>query len=110
MTTRIGEIITEKRTEIIEHWESEAKKSVSASGLSRSEVLNLVPVYLSSLAQQVSVPTYQECIDQKRLIDSHLSTRLRQGFNVHEIIEEFVALGRCISQTWLMYPPASRPD
>ena len=80
MTTTISRIIEQQHDDIIERWERQANKASAAKGLTHIELKNLLPVYLSSLVQRISLPTHQQSEDQKQLVANHLSTRLRQGF------------------------------
>jgi signal transduction histidine kinase len=43
-------------------------------------------------------------------VENHLATRLRQGFHLGEIVEEFSLLGRCIADQCFALPPQQRPD
>jgi signal transduction histidine kinase len=43
------------------------------------------------------------------LLESHLSSRLRAGFNLGEIVDEFGLLGRAITATWSHAAPRGRP-
>jgi len=110
MPTSISKIIEENSAEIITRFEVEARRSIGGKGLTRPELVNHLPIYLASLVQRVSRPTDQQAIDQKWLVDSHLASRLRQGFVLHEIINEFVILARCISEMWSSSPEAERPS
>jgi signal transduction histidine kinase len=108
--TSISKIIEENSAQIIGRFEVEARRSMVGKGLTRLELVNHLPNYLSSLVQRVSGPTTQQASDQKWLVDSQVASRLRQGFILHEIIDEFVILGRCIAETWSSSPEELRPS
>jgi len=101
----VGEIIERHRDEIIDRWAAQAKNSASGLGLSGPELRNLMPSYLSALAGG------ERSTEQLRQhLESHLSDRIRQGFDLSEIVEEFVVLDGCMVSLWATLPPALRPD
>src|SRR2546428_9864894 len=104
----VAAIVDQHRKEILELWEEEARKAASARGLTRPALMNLMPEYLSSLAQASDQELGQYTGRRRALVEHHLSSRLRLGFDLAEIIEEFALLGRCIARMWLA-APATRP-
>jgi signal transduction histidine kinase len=67
--------------------------------LSRPEIENLIPVYLRALSDagdELGMFTGK----RRELVESHLASRLRQGFQLASIIEEFALVGRCIASVW----------
>src|SRR6058998_86589 len=104
----VAAIVDQHRKEILELWEEEARKAESARGLTRPALINLMPEYLSSLAQASDQELGQYTGRRRALVEHHLSSRLRQGFDLAEIIEEFTLLGRCIARMWLA-APSTRP-
>ena len=104
----VAAIVDQHRKEILELWEEEARKAASARGLTRPALINLMPEYLSSLAQASDQELGQYTGRRRALVEHHLSSRLRQGFDLAEIIEEFALLGRCIARMWLA-APSTRP-
>jgi|GEM_PF-694408 len=106
----IAAIIDRHREEILELWSKQASKAASARGMSRPELVNIVADYLSSLAQAGDQQLGQFTGRRRSLVESHLSARLRQGFDLAEIIEELALLGRCIAMMWLAAPAENRPQ
>jgi len=47
---------------------------------------------------------------RRELIENHFSARLRQGFDLAEIIEEIAILGRTIRATWELAPAEQQPS
>lgn len=95
----LAEIIRSNHTKIIDRWTSEARKAAAARGLDRPEFQNLIPTYLLALADAGDeLGLFQG--QRRELVENHLSSRLRQGFQLAEIVEEFVLLGRCIASVW----------
>lgn len=96
---RLAEIIRAHHAQILELWTMRARKAAAARGLARPEFQNLFSAYLRSLAEAGDdLGRFQG--ERRHLVESHLSSRLRQGFQLAEIVEEFALLGRCIAATW----------
>ncbi|MGE6759786.1 ATP-binding protein [Corallococcus interemptor] len=105
----IAEVIRNQQSEIIQCWMDEATRAASARGLEQPEFRNIMPSYLASLAEARASGGSGDN-QQRRHVESHVSARLRQGFDVAEVVEEFAILGRCITQTWATAPPGEQPD
>ncbi|MHA7630879.1 sensor histidine kinase [Corallococcus sp. M7] len=105
----IAEVIRNHHSEIIQCWMDKATRAASARGLDQPEFRNIMPAYLASLAEARASGGSGDN-QQRRNVESHVSARLRQGFHVAEVVEEFAILGRCITQTWATAPPNERPD
>ncbi|AFE10327.1 sensor histidine kinase [Corallococcus coralloides DSM 2259] len=105
----VAENIRQHREEIIHGWSEQAAHAASARGLDGPEFKNIMPAYLASLADEEGLPG-AHANTRKALIESHVAARLRQGFNVAEVIEEFAILGRCITHAWANAPPEARPS
>jgi hypothetical protein len=100
MTTSIRKIIDENADRIVDSWEAEARRSVASDGLTRGEMVSRLPGFLASLLRSEDATTDPDLVSQRWIIDSHLADRLRQGFELPEMVEEFQILGRCIEATW----------
>ena len=109
MATSLRKIIEENADRIVEQWEVEARKSVAAQGLTRAELVNRLPAFLASLLRSEDASTDPNLVSQRWLIDSHLADRLRQGFELPEMVEEFHILGRCLEATWSGREDQERP-
>lgn len=95
----VAEIIRKHHAEILELWTSRAKKAAAARGLDRPEFQNVIPSYLLGLAEAGDdLGRFQG--KRRQQVENHVSSRLRQGFQLAEIVEEFALLGRCIAATW----------
>jgi signal transduction histidine kinase len=106
MTLR--ELIESHREWILDEWSDAVGTSVSARGLSRPELHNLIPAYLTLLARAPrAASTLTD--EQKRLIENHLSHRLRQGYELNEVLAEFARLGTVIAALIDQQPVAERP-
>ncbi|WP_375757339.1 RsbRD N-terminal domain-containing protein [Corallococcus exercitus] len=107
--TAPAENIRQHREEIIYRWSEQATRAASARGLDGPEFKNIMPAYLASLADEEGLPGAHASA-RKAHIESHVAARLRQGFNVAEVIEEFSILGRCITHVWGNVSPEDRPS
>lgn len=105
----IAEIIHQHEDEIMNRWVHEARAAASARGLSAVAMENLMPSYLSALAHEFEAGEVNQSARRRKHVQSHLSTRLRQGFDLAEIISEFVLLERLIVAMWSPLPPQEQP-
>ncbi|GEN11209.1 RsbT co-antagonist protein rsbRD N-terminal domain-containing protein [Myxococcus fulvus] len=105
----ISDVIHRHYDEIVRMWTEDATRAASARGLEAPELKNIMPTYLASLADGAGGPDAARA-ERRRYVESHVAARLRQGFHVAEVVEEFALLGRCISRMWADAPPAARPD
>src|SRR5947209_17722387 len=108
-TGSIATIIAEHHDEIVRLWTEESYRAASARGLTRPQFENLMPVFLSELAA-TGTEFGQLSGRQRDLIENHLSTRLRQGFDLAEIIDEIAILGHMVARMWATAPIEQRPD
>jgi hypothetical protein len=109
LATGIRRIIDENADRIVGEWEIEARKSLAAQGLTRAELVNRLPAFLASLLRSEDASADPNLVSQRWLIDSHLADRLRQGFELPEMVEEFHILGRCLEATWAGRDDTERP-
>ncbi len=98
----VSEHIARNHDAIIRCWLKQAAAVSSARGLAAPALQNLMPRYLESLHASGG--------DGHKHVESHFAARLRQGFLLTEIVEEFALLGRCIADSWAGAPPEERPD
>lgn len=83
--------IARHHAEILADWIHGAGELVAARGLSLPELTNIMPKYLSALAQ-----LDRDRRDRQLRIESHLSARLRAGYRLDDVLEELALLGRCV--------------
>lgn len=111
MPPRLRTIIDENAALVIERWEAVAIRTTGAESLTRTELVGRIPALLATLVlPEVETPSQADSMRQRWLIDSHLAARLRQGFELPEMVEEFLLLGRCVESIWAGKPVAERPD
>lgn len=95
----LSDIIRTHHGAILERWTEEAQRAAAARGIERPEFQNMFAAYLSSLADADGTLGRFEG-KRRELVESHLASRLRLGFQLAEIVEEFSLVGRCIAATW----------
>src|SRR5690242_15328283 len=99
--------IKKHHDEIIRLWNNEARQSASARGLPAPAFDNLMSEFLSVLGSGGELGRLSG--RQRDLIERHVSARIRQGFDLAEIIEEIAILGRVVSQMWETDRAEQRP-
>lgn len=105
----VADFIRKRREEILSAWVQDAGRRASARGLTGPAFSGIMPEYLSSLAEAgEQLGTFSG--DRRKYVESHFASRLRQGFVVAEIVEEFAILGHCISRIWALAPPQEQPE
>jgi signal transduction histidine kinase len=97
----ISNLITREQDAIMARWVEQARHAASARGLDQPALINLMPRFLASLSAGE---------DGSELVERHFAARLRQGFQLPEIVDEFALLGRCIIERSLAAPAELRPD
>ena len=100
---RIAEIIQQHEHSIMQRWLHEARAAASARGLSPVAMEDIMSSYLSALRNEAKSDR------QRAYVQTHVAARLRQGFDLAEILSEFVLLERCIVSTWSTLPPQQQP-
>lgn len=106
----VAGLIRTHRSEILSAWTEDAKQATSARNLSSPELASMMPEYLSLLGQETPSPDSRLSQAQQALIERHLSNRLREGFNLNEILTEFALLGRCVSRFLQAVANGDRPS
>src|ERR1700758_1314782 len=105
----VCEVIEQHRSEILDVWMNAARARPSARDLTPPELASMMPKYLSLLGRSELAEAAQLTVPQKELIEHHLSNRLREGFDLNEILAEFSTLGRCVFQFMHADPAAQQP-
>jgi PAS domain S-box-containing protein len=108
--TTVAEFIERNRERLIERYTEEVGKWESARVLTPYERTDTFPEYLSTLA---AISRQGDRGDpsktKKRLEETHLSQRVRLGFNQEEVTGEYVLMGRLISSLWEDLPLEQQP-
>jgi signal transduction histidine kinase len=98
---KLANLIARDHAQIVRCWLDLAGRAASARGLAGPELANVMPRYLSSLAGGAGGEAF---------VESHFSTRLRQGFQVAEVAHEFSLLAQCILERCTAEPAPTRPE
>src|SRR5687767_6069286 len=99
----VTEGIRRHQDEIVALWLEQAQRAASARGLTQPEFLNIIPEYVQSLTADDDIGACGKA--RRELVETHLAARLRQGFDLGEIVNEFALLGRCVAVVWSKDPP-----
>jgi PAS domain S-box-containing protein len=107
---KVADFIEKNREQLIERFAEEAGKLESARGLKPHEVIDTLPEYLSTLAT-LSRQGHRgdPAKTKKRLEETHISLRLRHGYNQEEVTGEYVLIGRLITSLWESLPCEEQP-
>jgi signal transduction histidine kinase len=92
---RVGALAESIRTQhaaIMETWLRVAGRSSSALGLDAPSLRNLMPLYLLALAEAPQGELGRLTGRRRELLEAHLSARLREGFELAEMIDEVAIL------------------
>lgn len=101
MLHTISDLIAREQEAIMARWLEQARHAASARGLDQPALTDIMPRYLAALAAGE---------DGSEHVERHFAARLRQGFQLAEIVDEFALLGRCILEHSFAGPVEIRPD
>src|SRR3712207_5986668 len=108
--TTVAEFIERNREQLIERYTAEVGKLEAARGLTLYERTDTFPEYLSTLAAISRQGHRGDPVKtKKRLEETHISLRVRVGFNQEEVTGEYVLMGRLISSLWENLPLEQQP-
>lgn len=104
----VAEIIRRYQVEIVAEWTAKAQTAASARGLSGPTFTNVMPLFLESLADGAGVHV-DAAARRRGHVLGHLAARIRQGFELSEMVAEFDILERCIVRACTSVPAEDRP-
>lgn len=108
-TNSIATLLRSTRDEVLRVWTEEASRAAAARGLSQPDFENLLVRFLDALSdERYDLGTFSG--RPREILVAHLSTRLRQGFQLAEIVDELRALGECIVTVATRRPESERPS
>ncbi|AKJ06706.1 PAS domain S-box-containing protein [Archangium gephyra] len=108
--TTVAEFIERNREQLIERYVAEVGTWEPARGLGPYELTDTFPEYLSTLAAISRQGHRGDPVKTKsRLEGTHISLRMRVGFNQEEVTDEYVLMGRLISGLWEGLPLEQQP-
>jgi len=106
----VAATIRAHHADILATWTAGARHAASASGLSASELRNLVPLFLERLGDVRPGGRGRLTERSREVLEEHIATRLRQGFELSEMVEELSLLGRAIARAWIDARPSHGGD
>jgi signal transduction histidine kinase len=102
----VGEFIRQHQQEIVTRWSAEVQSAASARGLTAPKLTNIMPEFLASLSEDGEPAS----ADRRRVsVLGHLAARIRQGFDLGEVLSEFHVLERCIVRMWVDLAEPDKP-
>jgi signal transduction histidine kinase len=106
------EFLEAHRGSIVNQWLSYVEGSPFTQGLSRDEIVDCLPDYLTCLSRAFAVKDADSCVaaDRARILEAHITTRLSQGFNVDDVVREYLLLGEAVSRVLAGAGPTQAPD
>ena len=93
-------MITSDQHRIMERWLDQARRVASARGLDKPALTNAMPELVRALGRGA---------DARAFAEAHFATRLRQGFQLVEILDEFALLARCVVDSCFELREDERP-
>ncbi|HYO68791.1 MAG TPA: PAS domain-containing protein, partial [Archangium sp.] len=109
--SKIADLIEQNRELLAQRFLEEAAALESARGLPPAEVAGFLPAWLATLAAFLREgPRSVPMAEKRRLEETHFVQRLRLGFTQRDTVDEFVLLGRLLTQQWVRLPPEAQPD
>ncbi|WNG29848.1 PAS domain-containing protein [Cystobacter fuscus] len=107
---QVADFIENNRDLLIRRYLEEAGKLESSQGLKPHQIIDTMPEYLATLAT-ISRQGHRGDPEatKRRLEETHISMRLRSGYNQEEAMSEYVLLGRLISSLWEHLPQREQP-
>ena len=102
----VAEFIRQHQEEIITRWTAEVRTAASARGLPAPRLTNIMPAFLASLSEDGEPASTER--RRVRVLD-HLATRIRQGFDLGEVLAELNVLERGIVRIWADLAEQDKP-
>jgi signal transduction histidine kinase len=90
----IHQVINAHQSEILNMWTQAARERPLARELTARELASTMPAFLAAIGTNGAADGHLSD-EQRALVQHHLASRLRSGFDLHEILTEFATLGRC---------------
>src|SRR4051794_4753599 len=95
----LSELIRTHAAQIAELWFVDARRAEAARGLTRSELTRGLIAQLDALGRLADGQGEARALLEP-LVEARVEDRLRQGYELADIIHEYALLERCIYQTW----------
>lgn len=105
--TTIAQLLDRRSDQIGDYWITQLERRTQARGSTREQMLGSLLAHLKELTAALRKPLYEALASG--IVEAPLSLRLRQGFNLDEVVREYVLLGECISQMLATLAPPDVP-
>src|SRR5262245_38367505 len=92
---QLGHLLAGKRDELIAAWTTETRRAITAAALPRAELLDRMPEFVDQIIAALP-PEALPLPPAGENAEEHGAQRLRIGFDVAEVIQEYGLLHRCI--------------
>jgi len=106
----VAEVIRRDQSQIVADWIGKAQAAASARGLSGPTFTNQMPMFLAALAEGMGGASADAAARSRAEALGHLGTRIRQGFELSEMVGEFDILERSIVAACAKALSAEQPD
>jgi len=91
----LARLLADKREELIVAWTGETRRAITAAALPRAELLDRMPEFVDQIIAALH-PEALPLPPDAGHAEEHGAQRLRIGFDVAEVIQEYGFLHRCI--------------
>src|SRR5688500_3722419 len=98
------------RVRLVPGWSAHAARAATTLALSASELVNQMPRFVDALIEDGCGPEAFLRGRQRAYVAAHVAARVREGFELAEVVEEFSVLGKCIATAVDSGPADVRPS
>src|SRR5215468_10755617 len=97
----LGDFIRDRQQDVLTEWLAEVRSLPIASALDRPALIDHVPDVLDRIAAMADCLSRGEVPEPpKREADLHAKVRLEEGFDLPQVVSEFMILRDCITRLW----------
>jgi signal transduction histidine kinase len=97
----LADLLTQHRAEVEQRWLVRVGSELNRHGLSETELRDSIPDYLVSIAEELRHDDEQTMVSRgieawTSVAREHALTRIRLGFDIDEVLQEFIILRRVL--------------
>lgn len=108
MPSRLAELITSRREDVLEVWEAGVRTLPSGARVSTPALRNQVPAFLDWLAARLEEEAAPDA-DRDSFSAEHTRERVSQGYELVEIVAEWSLLRDVLLEVWAADPDGVAP-
>src|ERR1043166_2515075 len=97
--TRLGPFIRENKQRILDEWQNAVSRLPSAHGLGPTAIRDHMPELLDTLAEAIE-RNGASALPMKGLPNLHAALRVREGYDLRQVVAEYRALRRVIHELY----------